>query len=397
MFVIVKKYELEYPAAGDSVQYSIYLEDDSGVEQTVSIYCSETLKAVWGVEDNKLLFENLYPLVRDEIISLFKKRISKNISEIYPISFNTYNSPKKPPNKRYKLPDKFEIEDINTLPPNVYAVFICHAIEDRELGNNIKCLLEDFDIKTFVAHDDIELGKIWEPTIIETIQASKIVVTLGTKNIETSPWVNFETGLAYDKMFPVLFDKLTDEVSYIKNKQGIIIDYKDVDKSLLKLIQNVLSKLGIMNKKTTEEIKNLLSFLNLKKIINKNYVTSHDMRNHEEALSLNLNKKRLYGYRKNRGRASLAQIFNKSSEDLIDLDIILEYIDKTGVDQKRQAMVIDNNENPVLATPYQCKMIRRNDAATIIDFPRVATKIIVTGKDAHSETPFKEEFELKEE
>jgi hypothetical protein len=394
MFVTVRKYEIEDSLDGDFVKYVVYLEDDTGNEQTVSVYCSLTLKAVWEIEDERLLFESLYPLVRDRVISLLSRRISRNINEVYPLSFTTHDAPNKPPVKRYLLPDKIEIENITLQSLDVYAVFICHAIEDKQLGNNIKRLLEDFDIKSFVAHDDIELGDIWEPKILETIKDSKIIVTLGTKEIESSSWVNFETGLGYDKMFPIFFDKLTDRVSYINNKQGIIMDYDHLDTSLLKLINKVLSKLGLSSKRKEDEIKSLPSFKELKQVISEKY---KDIGKTEEIEQSFINKDWLYIYRRPQNNFSLAEIFNRSDKDLIDLNITLEYLDKVGKIHKNEAKVINSNEDPLYARAYICKLIRRNESKLIISFPRTLTKVTVTGKESTSGNNFEETFEVRAE
>ncbi len=152
-----------------------------------------------------------------------------------------------------------------------YAVFLSHSQKDKLLANKIKSLLNEMDVISFVAHDDIEEGEVWEPTIIERVKNSKIIIVLGTTDIENSAWVNFETGIGYDKMFPVLFNKLTDKVSYIKNKQGIIIDYNEVDKSILKFVYTVISKLGLTTKKSDDAIRSLEYFKELKDYILENY------------------------------------------------------------------------------------------------------------------------------
>lgn len=394
MIITVKKYELGDLSSKDAIHYYVYLKDDTGNEQTISVYCSDALKTEWGIEDKDLLFTNLYPLVRAMIISWISKGIAKNINEIYPLSFTTYDAPNKPPAELYSLPDKLLIENTAPVSPGTYAVFICHAIEDRELGNCIKLLLEDFNIKSFVAHDDIELGDIWEPKILETIKDSKIMITLGTKETESSSWVNFETGLGYDKMFPILFDKLTDKVSYIKNKQGIIMDYGNSDSGLLTLIDKVLSRLGVINKRTEEEMKLLPNFLNLKKIILEKY---KNMRNAEEMKQSLRVGDLLYIYRMTKGNSSLVEVFNKSNDDLIDLNITLEYFDKAGNSHKKEARVINSYEDPLYARPYICKLIRKNETKYIIDFPRALTKVTITGKESSSGNNFEKIFEVKPE
>jgi hypothetical protein len=269
MQLFVMKYEKGDFSSKDATNYSIYLKDNEGREQTISIYCSHSLRATWNIDNDDSLFQSLYPLIRVEIVSLLTKGISLNINEIYPLEFTTYNSPSKPPSQRYQLPDTINIirNAEASRAPVTYAVFISHVNSDRQLGIALKELLKDFNVKSFVAHEDIEYGQVWEPTIIETIRNAKVTVILGSEGVEDSPWVNFELGLSYEKMFPIIFNKLSDRVSYIKSKQGIIVNYEDIDNTILKLVLSILSKLGLETEKTPDEIKALSSFTKMKKII----------------------------------------------------------------------------------------------------------------------------------
>lgn len=269
IIVSVNKYEIA-PFVGDRVEYNVFLVDNSGRKQTIRVSCSNTLKTVWRIENNDELFGKIYIFIRGTIITAFKEGIARNINEILPMEFSTYNLPNNPPRDTYTLPNEIEIEDIDT-GSVAYAVFISNVDEDKNIGNAIKKVLGDFDIKSFVAHDDIELGEIWEPTITKCIESAVLMVVVASRKIELSPWVNFEVGLAYNKMFPFLLEELSDKVSYIKNKQGIVLSCVDIDKSILRLIRNVLSKLGLSTKKTDDEITSLPSFIELKSLLQRNY------------------------------------------------------------------------------------------------------------------------------
>lgn len=172
--------------------------------------------------------------------------------------------------KKSIIDDKIEFK-IRVKEPEVYAVFICHAIEDKTLANRIKHLLNDFDIKSFVAHDDIKKGQPWQSSIIYNLYDSKVLLVLATKYIETSTWVNFEVGLGYDKMFPLLFDELSDQVSYIKGNQGIDVRGKKVESVAFDLISTIASKLGVYLEVDEKSIESLASFRNLKELIATNY------------------------------------------------------------------------------------------------------------------------------
>jgi len=152
-----------------------------------------------------------------------------------------------------------------------YSIFLSHHKQERKLANLIKELFEDFNITSFVAHDDIKAGEVWERSIISSVKNSKIILVIGTKNIENSPWVNFEVGLGYEDMLPIIFDKLSDKVSYIKNKQGILVGYENLDNTIINLIKMVMESLGLKLGVKEGTIKTFTSYKNLKEFIDKNY------------------------------------------------------------------------------------------------------------------------------
>lgn len=269
IIITIKKYS-KVPTAKDAIAYDVYLEDNSGRSQTIRVDCSKTLKEIWEIDDEDKLFNNVYPLIRKTIIAAFKEGIAKNINNIFPMEFSTYNSPSKSPSEKYELPDEIEIEGISD-DTGKYAVFISHVSGDKHIAVSLKDVLSDFGIKSFVAHEDIEEGEFWQAKITEWIENTTVMVILASKEIEMSPWVNFEIGLAYDKMFPFILEKLTDKVSYVKNKQGIVLDCSNTNKSILRLIKTILSKLGLSTNKSDEEITTQDSFDNLKNLIRKKY------------------------------------------------------------------------------------------------------------------------------
>jgi len=148
-----------------------------------------------------------------------------------------------------------------------YAIFITHSIEDKKLAGFLKDLFEEMGVSSFVAHDDIEKGLDWKPEIINSLNNSNLLIVLCTKNIENSPWVNFEIGLGYNKMLPIFIDKLSDRLNYVKSIQGINIDTSNLDKTIYEILFESLKKIGLEKKfdlddvKLTESYKKFKSFL----------------------------------------------------------------------------------------------------------------------------------------
>jgi hypothetical protein len=199
-------------------------------------------------------------LPRSSQLELYQKFREEHFSSLWQILLNSKIGERN-------IPEEVN-QDLNKQrKSDNYAVFLSHSKKDMKLAKLLKNLLADFEITSFVAHDDIEEGERWENTIIDTIEQSKIMVVLGTRDIENSSWVNFETGLGFNKMFPLLFDKLSDRVSYIKNTQGVIVDYRDIKKTILRLVQKILSKLGINKMITSELLSSLKSFKELEDLI----------------------------------------------------------------------------------------------------------------------------------
>lgn len=107
-------------------------------------------------------------------------------------------------------------------------------------------------------------------------------------------------------------------------------------------------------------------------------------------------KKRLYVSRLTKGIYSLGEVYNKSDDDIIDLDIILEYIDKMGAEQKVNAKMINSFDDPMRARPYTARLLKKKEAKHITDFPRTKTKVIIQGRISDSDEILGEEFDVPE-
>lgn len=93
---------------------------------------------------------------------------------------------------------------------------------------------------------------------------------------------------------------------------------------------------------------------------------------------------------------SLGEIYNSGCEDIIDLEVTIKYVDKSGKDQVKKALFIDENEDPLWAHPKTCNILRQGERKFIPDFPRLESEIIISGKGAKSGDPLNKilEFEI---
>lgn len=105
-------------------------------------------------------------------------------------------------------------------------------------------------------------------------------------------------------------------------------------------------------------------------------------------------KNKLYLSRTTKGGYSLGELYNLSDEDLADLDITLESIDKNHNNVTKKGMAISASEDPLRARSGKLGLLKRKESKHIVDFPRNQVKVIVTGKVLGSDETFREEFEL---
>ncbi len=80
--------------------------------------------------------------------------------------------------------------------------FISYAHQDRVAAGNLKIALENFDIETFLAHDDINPSEEWQQVILKSLSGCDIFLPLLTDNFADSNWTDQETGhaLAHGKL-----------------------------------------------------------------------------------------------------------------------------------------------------------------------------------------------------
>lgn len=72
--------------------------------------------------------------------------------------------------------------------------FISYSNSDRKMARATKSALEDFGIKGFLAHEDLQVSEEWRDSIIEELKTAKIFVTLLSANFKASEWCAQEVG-----------------------------------------------------------------------------------------------------------------------------------------------------------------------------------------------------------
>lgn len=83
-------------------------------------------------------------------------------------------------------------------------VFLSHADEDKIVARRIANALEKYQVKTFVAHDDIDAGDDWETTLIDKIKECDLFMALLSKNFHNAHYTDHEVGIARGFNRPII-------------------------------------------------------------------------------------------------------------------------------------------------------------------------------------------------
>lgn len=83
-------------------------------------------------------------------------------------------------------------------------VFLSHADEDKIVARRIADALEKYQVKTFVAHDDIDAGDDWETTLINKIRECDLFVALLSENFHNANYTDHEVGIARGLNRPII-------------------------------------------------------------------------------------------------------------------------------------------------------------------------------------------------
>lgn len=75
--------------------------------------------------------------------------------------------------------------------------FISYSTSDKVVAGQVKSVLDEHDIESFLAHDDISVSQEWRQRIIEEVQSCNIFVPLLSADFQKSEWAPQEIGLAF--------------------------------------------------------------------------------------------------------------------------------------------------------------------------------------------------------
>ncbi|NIP62208.1 MAG: TIR domain-containing protein [Nitrosopumilaceae archaeon] len=117
-------------------------------------------------------------------------------------------------------------------------LFLSYSSKDRRIAGKIKNSLEQFQIRVFLAHEDITPTQEWEEEILHNLNNCDIFCPLLTKNFVRSEWTSQELGIAFCKQKFILPLKLdVDPYGFINKIQALKINEDVIDDSVKRIIE----------------------------------------------------------------------------------------------------------------------------------------------------------------
>lgn len=147
--------------------------------------------------------------------------------------------------------------------------FLSYAEEDKIIARNFANVLETYDFKVFVAHDDIPAGTEWEDKLKNEIYNRELFLVLLSENFKNGSFTNHEVGIATahnKRIFPIVIDN-TIPYGFMSKFQG-----KKVNPQL---IPNELSKLANELMLFTAEGKKVIDELIEKLLVSSSWVEAN--------------------------------------------------------------------------------------------------------------------------
>lgn len=142
-------------------------------------------------------------------------------------------------------------------------VFISHVAKYKTLATEIKEGLADFEIASFVAHEDIEPTAEWQTEIERALFSMGMLVALLTDGFNESKWTDQEVGVALGRRVPIVSVALgVDPYGFIGKHQAIPGISKNRDQILNGLLGVLFKMDGIREEAVDALIKKVAGAYN---------------------------------------------------------------------------------------------------------------------------------------
>jgi len=105
-------------------------------------------------------------------------------------------------------------------------VFISYSSKQIHFANQIKEFLDNIEIESFLANDDIRIAENWKDRIINELKMCKIIVPILSKEFKESDWCSQEIGIFYSlkkNIIPISIDR-TQSYGFINHIQSKMVE-----------------------------------------------------------------------------------------------------------------------------------------------------------------------------
>ena len=87
--------------------------------------------------------------------------------------------------------------------------FISYSTKDKKYGVAVKAALGEISVKSFLAHDDVQVSEEWKKRILAELKECKIFVPLLSEPFKASEWCGQEIGVVVERGNDVLIIPLS--------------------------------------------------------------------------------------------------------------------------------------------------------------------------------------------
>jgi hypothetical protein len=104
-------------------------------------------------------------------------------------------------------------------------VFISYSTSNKQIAGKVKEILDDHNIDSFLAHEDIGVSQQWKGRIVEELKICRVFIPLLSREFVRSDWAPQEIGFACSRdnllIIPLSLDETTPFgfISHIQGKQ----------------------------------------------------------------------------------------------------------------------------------------------------------------------------------
>lgn len=120
----------------------------------------------------------------------------------------------------------------------VVKAFISYSHEDQAFAGQAKRVLRQIGVESFLAHEDIEVSRVWKRRIVQELRACDVFVPILSENFKASKWASQEAGFVASRpkadviVVPICLDE-TIPYGFMEDYQGARLGGRQITHTLL--------------------------------------------------------------------------------------------------------------------------------------------------------------------